>query len=149
MERNNQYLMNKMPEWWYFLQSIGQWALERKGVYICAICPDEVFSSYAVASAILPQENNYLDIYTQLQSSPFVLITTNENPSKGYRAYYCGDEYNNGQLCCYFQRINNKAQIKPVDELAKSVILCTYDGKKEDWLLKTDRLYDAEKKTMY
>ncbi|QIQ21006.1 hypothetical protein [Zophobihabitans entericus] len=146
MGKNSQYLADEMPEWWYFLQSIGKWAFTNKGTYICAICPDDIFSSYAVASSILPSENTSIDIHMQLKSSPFVLITTDEMPDKGQRAYYCGDEEMNGQLLCCFQRVKNTIQKKPVSELTKNIVLCTHDGKKEDWLLKTDRLYDAVKK---
>lgn len=139
-------VIKELPEWWYFLKSIGKWAIVHSGTYICVICPDDIFSSYAIASSILPEENVSLDIYTQLQSSPFVLITTDDTPNKGYRAYYDGDEFVNDQLLCCFRRVNDIIQKKSQLELEKNIVLCTYDGKKEDWLLKIDRLYDTVKK---
>ncbi|SDW89594.1 hypothetical protein SAMN05443545_103144 [Aidingimonas halophila] len=124
-----------MPDWWEFLNAIGQWAYARVGLYVCVVCPDDVFSSFAVASSLLEKSHqNDKDILDELESKPNVLLS--EDGLNAVRAIYLGLEEINGDYLCKFQR-TSLTQYVPPSRLDGMVIPKT--SRAGDWLKKIER----------
>lgn len=92
-----------VPSWWRFLNSVGRWAYARNGRYVCVICPDDVFSSFAVASSLLEKSlQNDNDILAELASKPAVLLA--EDGVHSVRGIYRGLQEIDGHTFCKFER---------------------------------------------
>lgn len=124
-----------IPRWWSFLNAVGGWAYAETGRYVCLVCPDEVFSSFAVASALLEKSlQNNKDILDELESKPDVLLS--EDGFHAVRAVYQGRKEINGDCFCKFQRVK-ATQYVPPNRLDGMVIPKTTGA--DDWLKKTER----------